>query len=168
LKTQIDSKIPAYGLIRYFFSSNPRQELFAHCSTLHDAVREARCAAVRGSRGLASGHNVILEEVVGLFEIATAAGIEVEVGLNVGDAGQGRIASCIEEHALIVWISERKALVSLARSLRKSPARMYKTGQHKGLYKKGQREHLKVPRMELQKTSRDEVVGRMRGLASKS
>ena len=31
----------------------------------------------------------IVEEVVGMFEIAAAAGIEVEISLDVGDAGQG-------------------------------------------------------------------------------
>jgi hypothetical protein len=44
---------------------------------------------------------------------------------------------------------------------------MYKTGQHIGLYKRGQREHLKVPRMELQKTSKDEVAEELSGLESK-
>src|ERR1700678_339031 len=57
----------------------------------HPEVREGRCAAVRESRGLPSGRNGIVEEVFGLFEIAAAAGIEVEIGLYVGDAGQGSI-----------------------------------------------------------------------------
>jgi|SRR5580692_638321 len=43
--------------------------------------------------GLPSGHKGIVDEVVGLFEIAAAAGIRVEIGLNVGDVGQGSVAT---------------------------------------------------------------------------
>jgi hypothetical protein len=43
-----------------------------------------------------------------LFEIAAAAGIEVEIGLDVGDAGQGSVASCIED-PLVIWVDETKA-----------------------------------------------------------
>src|SRR5258708_26121983 len=73
------------------------------------------CAAVRQSRGLPSGRNGIVEEVVGLFEIAAAGGIEVEIGLDVGDAGQGSVASCIEEHPLVIRVDETKARGSFGR-----------------------------------------------------
>jgi hypothetical protein len=44
---------------------------------------------------------------------------------------------------------------------------MYKTGQPIDLYKREQREHRKVLRMMLQKTSDDEVAERLSGRASK-
>ena len=40
--------------------------------------------------------------------IASAAGIQVQICLNVGDLGQGPVVPCIEEYALIIRVASRK------------------------------------------------------------
>jgi hypothetical protein len=73
---------PAYAA-RYFFSYSPTIAVSALFLHFHHGVRDSCCAAFGNHEAF---HPGIVEKAVGLFEIAAAAGREVEIGLDVGNS----------------------------------------------------------------------------------